>query len=230
MQGSPQSLRALATAFELLCLLKSRLVKKTKFVVSLGYLTPSESCRGILWETAATVWRARLGFSFRFVAAELRVPHQTVAGCSLVMTVSLRVDLLLLILLIWQDVACEYTFDSKLDHKIHKEHPIWHVHPAVTKKSMQTIITNTGRKKDEANVPVSTCSMPASSSSTRRPRSPGARIDQKMYVSMTTRRVRSTRRKTFVCKIGSALSLATNKNRFGVRKSILPCGGFLVYL
>ena len=36
--------------------------------------------------------------------------------------------------------------------------------------------------------------------------------------------------KTFVCKIGPALSLATNKNRFGVRKSILPCGGFLVYL
>ena len=34
--------------------------------------------------------------------------------------------LLLLILLVWQDVACEYTFDSKLGHKIHKEHPIWH--------------------------------------------------------------------------------------------------------
>ena len=38
--------------------------------------------------------------------------------------------------------------------------------------------------------------MPASSSSTRRPRGPGARMDQNiMYVSMTTRRVRSTRRK-----------------------------------
>ena len=34
--------------------------------------------------------------------------------------------LLLLILLVWQDVACEYTFDSKLGHKSHKEHPIWH--------------------------------------------------------------------------------------------------------
>ena len=41
------------------------------------------------------------------------------------MTVSLP-RLLLLILLVWQDVACEYTFDSKLGHKIHKEHPIWH--------------------------------------------------------------------------------------------------------
>ena len=36
------------------------------------------------------------------------------------------------------------------------------------------------------------------------------------------------KKKTFVCKIGPALSLATNKNRFGVRN--LPCGGFLVYL
>ena len=81
-----------------------------------------------------------------------------------------------------------------------------------------------GRKKDEANVPVSTCSMPASSSSTRRPGGPGARMDQNVYVSMTTRRVRSTRRKSLrlICKIGPALSLATNKNRFGVRKSILP--------
>ena len=35
-------------------------------------------------------------------------------------------SLLLLILLVWQDVACEYTFDSKLGHKIHKEHPIEH--------------------------------------------------------------------------------------------------------
>ena len=36
--------------------------------------------------------------------------------------------------------------------------------------------------------------------------------------------------KTFVCKIGPALRLATNKNRFGRRKSTLSCGGFLVYL
>ena len=39
---------------------------------------------------------------------------------------SLPPRLLLLILLVWQVAACEYTFDSKLDHKIHKEHPIWH--------------------------------------------------------------------------------------------------------
>ena len=178
--------------------------------------------------------------------------------------------LLLLILLVWQDVACGYTFDSKLGHKSHKEYPIWH--HCHKEKHADNIVTNAGgvepaesstiagsaegystrgscedtgplwhrhvfqssfgslagRKKDEANVPVSTCSMPASSSSTRRP---GARMDQNMYVSMTTRRARSTRgKKTFVCKIGPALSLATNKNRFGVRKSILPCGGFLVYL
>ena len=50
--------------------------------------------------------------------------------------------LLLLILLVWQDVACEYTFDSKLGHKFHKKRPIWH--PAATKKSMQTIVTNAG--------------------------------------------------------------------------------------
>ena len=37
------------------------------------------------------------------------------------------------------------------------------------------------------------------------------------HVSMTTRSVRLTRRKTFVCKIGPTLSLARNKNRFGVR-------------
>ena len=103
--------------------------------------------------------------------------------------------------------------------------PLWHRHVF-----QSSFVSLAGRKKDEANVPVSTCSMPASSSSTRRPRGPGARMDQNVYVSMTTRRVRSTRRKTFVCKIGPALSLATNKNRFGVRKSILPCGGFLVYL
>ena len=123
--------------------------------------------------------------------------------------------LLLLILLVWQDVACEYTFDSKLGHKITRSIQSG---TTVTKKSMQTIVTNAGgvepaesstiagsakgystrgscedtgplwhrhefqssfgslagRKKDEANVPVSTCSMPASSSSScstpRRPR------------------------------------------------------------
>ena len=111
----------LATAFDFLCLL---LVKKTKFVVSLGYLAPSESCRGILWETAATVWRARLGFSFRSIAAEL----SSSPDCCRLLTGDdgLPPRLLLLILLLWQDVACDYTFDSKLGHKIHKEHPIWH--------------------------------------------------------------------------------------------------------
>ena len=68
--------------------------------------------------------------------------------------------------------------------------PLWHRH--VFQSSFGSLA---GRKKDEANVPVSTCSMPASSSSTRRPRGPGARMDQNVYVSMTTRRVRSTRRK-----------------------------------
>ena len=68
--------------------------------------------------------------------------------------------------------------------------PLWHRH--VFQSSFGSLA---GRKKDEANVPVSTCSMPASSSSTRRPRGPDARMDQNVYVSMTTRRVRSTRRK-----------------------------------
>ena len=67
---------------------------------------------------------------------------------------------------------------------------LWHRH--VFQSSFGSLA---GRKKDEASVPVSTCSMPASSSSTRRPRGPGARMDQNVYVSMTTRRVRSTRRK-----------------------------------
>ena len=51
-----------------------------------------------------------------------------------------------------------------------------------------------------------------------------------MYVSMTIVEFDRREEKTFVCKIGPALSLATNKNRFGLRKSILPRGGFLVYL
>ena len=53
--------------------------------------------------------------------------------------------------------------------------------------SNQALAASLAGKKDEANVPVSTCSMPASSSSTRRPGGPGARMDQNMYVSMTTR-------------------------------------------
>ena len=68
--------------------------------------------------------------------------------------------------------------------------PLWHRH--VFQSGFGSLA---GRKKDEANVPVSTCSMPASSSSTRRPRGPGAQMNQNVYVSMTTRRVRSTRRK-----------------------------------
>ena len=114
----------LATSFDFLCLL---LVKKTKIVVSLGYLTPSESCRGILWETAATIWRARL--PGLFLQVHCSWAQSSSPDCCRLLTGDdgLPPRLLLLILLVWQDVACEPTFEGKLGHKIHKEHPIWHL-------------------------------------------------------------------------------------------------------
>ena len=257
----------LATAFDLLCLL---LVKKTKFVVGLGYLTPSESCRGILWETAATVWRARLGFSFRSVAGELRVPH---LDCCRLLTGDdgLLPCLLLLILLVWQAVACEILL--RIANSIIKSTRSIQSSTTVTKISMQTIVTIAGsvepaesstiagsakgystrgscedtgplwhrhvfqssfgslagRKKDEANVPVSTCSMPASSSSTRRPRGPGARMDQNVYVSMTTLRVRSTRRKTLPLQDRPRFELG-NKQKSLWGKKIYPAAWWVLGL
>ena len=63
-----------------------------------------------------------------FPSGPLQLSSEYLTNCCRLLTGDdgLPPRLLLLILLVWQDVACEYTFDSKLGHKSHKEHPIWH--------------------------------------------------------------------------------------------------------
>ena len=141
--------------------------------------------------------------------------------------------LLLLILLVWQNVACEYTFDSKLGHKIHKEHPIWHhchkekhadnpsrtlavwsrqTLPRSPVQLKATVLKAHVKTQDHCNTDMNSNLALAAWLATKRTRqtfqfphipcqrrhllldAPGARMDQNMYVSMTTRRVRSTRR------------------------------------
>ena len=198
----------LATAFDLLCLL---LVKKTKFVVSIGYewvlqRHPVRDCSHCLACTVGLFLQVRCSWA-----------QSSSPDCCRLLTGDdgLPPRLLLLILLVWQDVACEYTLTA---NSVIKSTRSIQSGTTVTKKSMQTIVTNAGgvepaesstiagsakgystkgscedtgplwqrhefqsyfgslvgRKKDEANVPVSTCSTPASSSSTRRPGGPGA--------------------------------------------------------
>ena len=62
------------------------------------------------------------------------------------------------------------------------------------------------------------------------PGGPGARMDQNMYVSMTTRRVRATRRKNLRLQDRPRFELGNKQISLWVKKSILPRGGFLVYL
>ena len=105
--------------------------------------------------------------------------------------------------------------------------PLWHRH--VFQPSFGSL---DGRKKDEANVPVSTMFHASVVIFYSTPPRPGARMDQNVYVSMTTRRVRSTRRKNLRLQDRPRFELGNKQKSLlnRVKKSILPCGGFLVYL
>ena len=110
----------LATAFDLLCLL---LVKKRQSLLSVlaTWLRVSlgvASCERLQPLFGVHGWAFPSGplqLSSEFLTRLLPAAHWPAPP-----------RLLLLILLVWQYVACEYTFDSKLGYKIHKEHPIWH--------------------------------------------------------------------------------------------------------
>ena len=100
--------------------------------------------------------------------------------------------------------------------------PLWHKH-----EFQSSFGSLAGRKKDEANR--SSFNM-FHASVVIFHSTPGARMDQNMYVSMTTRRVRSTRRKNLRLQDRPRFELGNKQKSLWVRKSILPCGGFLVYL